>query len=75
MKNQLYNVPLLFLLYYAMLHIEVKTKMSQVRGERIIKRDLYLNKIIKNMWNGDIKIITEIRRCEKLVLFGFCIHL
>lgn len=49
--------------------------MSQVRGERIIKRDLYLNKIIKNMWNGDIKIITEIRRCEKLVLFGFCIHL
>ena len=52
MKNQLYNVPLLLLLYYAMLHIEVKTKMSQVRGERIIKRDLFLNKIIKNMWKS-----------------------
>ena len=58
MKNQLYNVPLLLLLYYAMLHIEVKTKMSQVRGERIIKRDLFLNKIIKNMWNGDLTLPT-----------------
>ncbi len=34
----------------------------------MIKRDLYLNKLIQNMWNGDIKVITGIRRCGKSVL-------
>lgn len=34
----------------------------------MIKRDFYLNKIIKNMWNGEIKVITGIRRCGKSVL-------
>ena len=34
----------------------------------MIKRDLYLNQIIRNMWNGDIKVITGIRRCGKSVL-------
>lgn len=34
----------------------------------MIKRDFYLNKIIRNMWNGDIKVITGIRRCGKSTL-------
>lgn len=34
----------------------------------MIKRDLYLNRIIKSMWNGEIKVITGIRRCGKSVL-------
>ena len=34
----------------------------------MIKREFYLNKIIKNMWNGEIKVITGIRRCGKSVL-------
>lgn len=34
----------------------------------MIKRELYLNKIIRNMWNGEIKVITGIRRCGKSVL-------
>lgn len=34
----------------------------------MIKRDFYLNELIKNMWNGDIKVITGIRRCGKSVL-------
>lgn len=34
----------------------------------MIKRDFYLNSIIHNMWNGEIKVITGIRRCGKSVL-------
>lgn len=29
----------------------------------MIKRDYYLNRLIHNMWNGEIKVITGIRRC------------
>lgn len=34
----------------------------------MIKRDFYLNRMIHNMWNGEIKVITGIRRCGKSVL-------
>lgn len=34
----------------------------------MIKRDWYLNRIIHNMWNGEVKVITGIRRCGKSVL-------
>ena len=34
----------------------------------MIKRDDYLNRIIHSMWNGEIKVITGIRRCGKSVL-------
>lgn len=34
----------------------------------MIKRDLYLKRIIRNMWNGEVKVITGIRRCGKSVL-------
>lgn len=34
----------------------------------MIKRDFYLNRMIRNMWNGEIKVITGIRRCGKSVL-------
>ena len=34
----------------------------------MINRDLYLNRIIRNMWNGEVKVITGIRRCGKSVL-------
>lgn len=34
----------------------------------MIKRDYYLNRIIHNMWNGEVKVITGIRRCGKSVL-------
>lgn len=34
----------------------------------MIKRDFYLKKIIRNMWNGEVKVITGIRRCGKSVL-------
>lgn len=42
--------------------------MLQVRGDSMIKREFYLNQIIRNMWNGEIKVITGIRRCGKSVL-------
>lgn len=32
------------------------------------KREFYLNRMIHNMWNGEVKVITGIRRCGKLVL-------
>ncbi len=34
----------------------------------MIKRDSYLNRMIRNMWNGEVKVITGIRRCGKSVL-------
>ena len=34
----------------------------------MIKRDSYLNRMIHHMWNGDVKVITGIRRCGKSVL-------
>ena len=34
----------------------------------MIKRDYYLNQIIKREWDGNIKVITGIRRCGKSVL-------
>ena len=34
----------------------------------MIKRDFYLNRLVSNMWNGEIKVITGIRRCGKSVL-------
>lgn len=34
----------------------------------MIKRDFYLNRMIQNMWNGEVKVITGIRRCGKSVL-------
>ena len=33
-----------------------------------IKRDMYLNKIIPYMWDGQVKVITGIRRCGKSYL-------
>lgn len=34
----------------------------------MIQRDYYLNRLIQNMHNGEIKVITGIRRCGKSVL-------
>ena len=34
----------------------------------VIKRDRYLNKIISFMWDGQVKVITGIRRCGKSYL-------
>lgn len=34
----------------------------------MIKRDFYINRFIHNMWNGEIKVVTGIRRCGKSVL-------
>ena len=35
-----------------------------------IKRDRYLEKIISYMWDGQVKVITGIRRCGKSYLLG-----
>lgn len=34
----------------------------------MVKRDSYLQRLVRNMWNGEIKVITGIRRCGKSVL-------
>lgn len=34
----------------------------------MIKRDIYMKRMIHNMWNGEVKVITGIRRCGKSVL-------
>lgn len=33
-----------------------------------IKRDVYLRKLVSSMWNGQVKVITGIRRCGKSYL-------
>lgn len=40
----------------------------------MIKRNSYLKRIIHNMWNGEIKVITGIRRCGKSVLLFDLFH-
>ena len=34
----------------------------------MVKRDFYMHRLIHSMWNGEIKVITGIRRCGKSVL-------
>ena len=34
----------------------------------MLARDFYLKKLIRNMWNGEVKVITGLRRCGKSVL-------
>lgn len=34
----------------------------------MINRDSYLNRLVRHCWNGEIKVITGIRRCGKSVL-------
>lgn len=34
----------------------------------MIKRDFYLKRMVNSMWNGEIKVLTGIRRCGKSVL-------
>lgn len=34
----------------------------------MINRDFYLNRMVRNMWNGEVKVITGIRRCGKSTL-------
>ena len=34
----------------------------------MIKRDFYLDKIIQSMWDGQIKVITGLKRSDKSVL-------
>lgn len=40
----------------------------------MIRRDSYLNRMIHHMWNGEIKVITGIRRCGKSVLLFDIFH-
>ena len=34
----------------------------------MVKRDSYLKRLIHNIWNGEVKVITGIRRCGKSVM-------
>lgn len=52
----------------AFVHNKLMPYTAKVRGDLMIKRDYYLNRLIHNMWNGEIKVITGIRRCGKSVL-------
>ncbi|MDD6240977.1 MAG: ATP-binding protein [Eubacteriales bacterium] len=40
----------------------------------MVNRDTYLNQLIHNMWNGEVKVITGIRRCGKSVLLFDLFH-
>ncbi len=40
----------------------------------MVQRDFYLGKVIRSMWNGEIKVITGIRRCGKSVLLFVLFH-
>ena len=48
--------------------MKVATNTTQVSGEKMVKRDSYLKRLIHNMWNGEVKVITGIRRCGKSVM-------
>ena len=40
----------------------------------MVKRDSYLKRLIHNMWNGEVKVITGIRRCGKSVMLFDLFH-
>ena len=64
MKHQGYYLERVYFIF----ELKLRTEMYKARGVKMIKRDLYLRRIISNMWNGEIKVITGIRRCGKSVL-------
>lgn len=43
-------------------------KCPKKEVEIMIERAYYLDRLIRNMWNGEIKVITGLRRCGKSVL-------
>lgn len=42
--------------------------------QNVVRRDVYLNRIISKMGNGLIKVITGIRRCGKSFLLFNLFH-
>lgn len=38
------------------------------KGKEMIQRDKYLNALIRKKWNGQIKVVTGVRRCGKSTL-------
>ena len=47
---------------------ELRTRMQYGETEMVIRRDIYLNKLISKKHNRLIKVITGIRRCGKSYL-------
>lgn len=62
------SIPIEFQEVSCYTYIKLLPYTAKVRGDVMIKRDYYLNRLIHNMWNGEIKVITGIRRCGKSVL-------
>lgn len=62
------SIPIEFQEVSCYTYIKLLPYAAKVRGDVMIKRDYYLNRLIHNMWNGEIKVITGIRRCGKSVL-------
>lgn len=60
--------PIEFAKWLCYTYLNLMPCTAKVRGDIMIKRDDYLNRLIHNMWNGEIKVITGIRRCGKSVL-------
>ena len=46
----------------------MQQKRRKCEVEKMVKRDSYLKRLIHNMWNGEVKVITGIRRCGKSVM-------
>lgn len=53
--------------YYIENNVDIETKFS-IQGELGMKRDIYLDRLIRRKHNGMIKVITGIRRCGKSYL-------
>ena len=46
----------------------MQQKRRKCEVKKMVKRDSYLKRLIHNMWNGEVKVITGIRRCGKSVM-------
>lgn len=55
-------------MYYNYFEKSGHVHIFQSEGTVIIKRPIYLNRIIERMRNGSVKVITGIRRCGKSIL-------
>ena len=66
------HIEFLLQIWYNIFRKEVQSHLfSEWRAHMEIKRDIYLDKLIRKKKNGLIKVVTGVRRCGKSYLLRY----
>ena len=69
------HIEFLLQIWYNIFRKEVQSHLfSEWRAHMEIKRDIYLDKLIRKKKNGLIKVVTGVRRCGKSYLLFHLFH-